>query len=204
MRLPGYNYRNPDPYFFTTCTADRRCLFGEIRDGVMCLNELGRIVQACWDAIPRHFPHVVLDAFQIMPNHVHGIFWIVQVDGHGAGIGPSGALMLPFIPSVGMTYASSLQDRQEYAQTPWPNRSIPRGPKSGSAGAIIGSFKSAVTRLVNRERRLPGTVVWQKNYHERIIRTQASLERIRRYIALNPINWYTDRNRHHVNSSNDR
>lgn len=48
-------------------------MFGKIVDGTMSLSECGRIVDECWHEIPGHFPHVELDEFVIMPNHVHGI-----------------------------------------------------------------------------------------------------------------------------------
>jgi REP element-mobilizing transposase RayT len=55
------------------CVHERRCLFGRVSDGEMILNATGRIAAARWCDIPAHFPAVCLDAFVIMPNHVHGI-----------------------------------------------------------------------------------------------------------------------------------
>ena len=78
MRLQEYNYSSSGTYFVTICTSNRKCLFGDIVDGKMLLNELGRIARQCWWAIPDHFPHAQLDVFVIMPNHVHGIIWIVD------------------------------------------------------------------------------------------------------------------------------
>jgi putative transposase len=60
----------------TICTRDRVCVLGEIVDGEMRLNDAGEIAQRCWEEIPRHFPLVELDAFVVMPNHVHGIIVI--------------------------------------------------------------------------------------------------------------------------------
>lgn len=187
LRLPGYDYSSPDAYFFTTCTRNRECLFGRVRGGEMCLNEFGLAVEDCWNELPRHFTNVVLDAFQIMPNHVQGIFWIVD---RPTGVSPP---TMARVPSVGMTHASSLQDRITYARAVNPPLSPARGPRSGSVGAIIGSFKSAASRLINRSRDCAGTTVWQYNFHERIIRAQSSLERIRRYIENNPRYWSRDR-----------
>ena len=78
IRLQGYDYSSPGAYFVTMCTHNRECLFGEIANGKMRLNELGKIASQCWLAIPDHFPHARLGAFVIMPNHVHGIIWIVD------------------------------------------------------------------------------------------------------------------------------
>ena len=78
IRLPGYDYSRAGAYFVTICVQDRACLFGDIADGVMRLNDAGRVVERCWHEIPIHFPHVELDEFVIMPNHVHGIIVIVE------------------------------------------------------------------------------------------------------------------------------
>lgn len=44
LLLSGYDYSQPEAYFITTCVKDRQCVFGEIRDGQMHLNEWGKIV----------------------------------------------------------------------------------------------------------------------------------------------------------------
>ncbi len=89
VRLRGFDYRQNGAYFVTICTQNRIPLFGEIIDGEMRLNAAGQIVQATWDNLPNHYPHIELDAWIIMPNHVHGI--IVLVDPHdvGAGLKPA-------------------------------------------------------------------------------------------------------------------
>jgi putative transposase len=81
LRLKGYDYTQPGAYFVTICTQDRICLFETIVDGKMNLNEAGQMVEKCWKEIPTHFPHVVLDQLIIMPNHVHGILFIVDLAG---------------------------------------------------------------------------------------------------------------------------
>ena len=59
----------------------RECLFGEIVNGEMKLNDIGKIADDCWRAIPEHFPYVELGAHTVMPNHVHGIIVIADFDG---------------------------------------------------------------------------------------------------------------------------
>ena len=78
LRLPGYDYSLPGAYFITICTHRHECLFGNIIDGRMGLDDVGRTVHACWNEIPDHFPYVTVDEFVVMPNHVHGIFFIVD------------------------------------------------------------------------------------------------------------------------------
>ena len=73
IRLRGYDYTLAGAYFVTICTQARVCLFGDIVVDKMRLNAAGQLLQAAWDALPDHYPHVELDEFVIMPNHVHGI-----------------------------------------------------------------------------------------------------------------------------------
>ena len=60
-------------YFVTICTRDKVCLFGSIVKDTMQLNALGSLIENCWRGLPMHYPHVGLDEFVVMPNHVHGI-----------------------------------------------------------------------------------------------------------------------------------
>lgn len=81
MRLKGYDYAQGGAYFVTVCTYNRECLFGDVQDGKIQLNDAGRMVEQCWLSITDHFPQVNLDAFVVMPNHVHGV---IVINGVGA------------------------------------------------------------------------------------------------------------------------
>ena len=85
LRLRGYDYSRTGAYFVTMCTQNRANLFGKIVKNEMRLNVYGRMVQEVWNGLPWHYPHVVLDAFVIMPNHIHGIV-VLSV---GAGLKPA-------------------------------------------------------------------------------------------------------------------
>ena len=65
-------------YFVTICTWDRLSIFGKITQGRFTPDAYGIVVQACWDQLPSHFPRIQLDAFVVMPNHVHGILFIQE------------------------------------------------------------------------------------------------------------------------------
>ncbi|BCX13327.1 MAG: hypothetical protein KatS3mg067_2265 [Thermosynechococcus sp.] len=84
IRLKGYDYSQAGAYFITICTKDRACLFGEVVDGEMRLNDFGQVVHGVWNNLPNHYAGVEMDAFVVMPNHVHGIVVIV-----GAGLKPA-------------------------------------------------------------------------------------------------------------------
>jgi REP element-mobilizing transposase RayT len=81
LRLKGYDYSQAGAYFVTICTQNRECTFGGVDDGELRLNDAGRVVWSVWDELPPRFPGLELDAFVVMPNHVHGIIVIV-----GAGL----------------------------------------------------------------------------------------------------------------------
>lgn len=73
IRKKGYDYAQNGTYFITVCAYNRACLFGEINDGIMHLNDGGKMADECWRGIPVHYPFVSLFEFMVMPNHVHGI-----------------------------------------------------------------------------------------------------------------------------------
>ena len=77
IRLQGYDYSQPGLYYLTLSTRDRLCIFGEIRNNKMVLNDIGHHAEKCWLQIPTHFPNTVLHEYIIMPNHLHGIVEIV-------------------------------------------------------------------------------------------------------------------------------
>lgn len=86
LRLNNYNYSWPGAYFITICSYKRECLFGKINDHFMRLNNFGKIVQKCWDQIPGKYKNVKLGDFVIMPNHIHGIIWIVGAIHESSGM----------------------------------------------------------------------------------------------------------------------
>ncbi len=85
-RLKDYDYSHPGAYFITICTKKRHCLFGEIQNEEMKVNDYGEIVRQTWLDLPQHYPNVQLNAFVIMPNHIHGIVFLEDV---GAGLKPA-------------------------------------------------------------------------------------------------------------------
>src|SRR5215470_15321429 len=78
IRLRGYDYTRAGAYFVTICTYQRACILGAIEDGVIALSPSGQIVEQCWRSLAHHCLYVELDAFVIMPNHVHGIIVITD------------------------------------------------------------------------------------------------------------------------------
>ncbi len=92
IRLHGYDYSQAGAYAVTACTHGQASLFGRIANGEMRLNAAGRLAESVWDGLPGHYPHVALDAFVVMPNHVHGIIILADADQPppvGAGFKPA-------------------------------------------------------------------------------------------------------------------
>jgi putative transposase len=179
IRIKEYDYAQAGAYFVTIVTYQRDCLFGKIENEIMVLNDFGKIADECWRAIPEHFQNVELGAYVIMPNHVHGMVVIRDDES-----------------------ASDAVDTQHVGATHWvaptnPN-ARPNGPKRGSLGAIIGSYKMAVTRQIQHKHNATG--IWQRNYYEHIIRNADEANRIHLYIEANPAQWDTD----DENPSNNR
>ncbi len=85
IRLPGFDYSQAGVCFVTICAFERRCLFGRMRDDAVDLSAIGRIVQACWLKLPQRFAHAELDAYVVMPNHLHGILLLQRTPRREAG-----------------------------------------------------------------------------------------------------------------------
>ena len=191
IRLKGYDYSRPGAYFVTICTQDRQCLFGKVVDGEMRLNRLGAIAHQCWQNIPGHFPHVALDTYVIMPNHVHGIIWIVN--------DPNEPTNDVGAKTVGAKNFSPLRS-PNHAHGQWTNDDSPRPlGTSKTIGSIVRGFKIGVTKWARQHGNIP--VVWERNYYEHIVRDENELNRIREYINNNPLNWAMDQDNPNVRTT---
>ena len=78
IRLSGYDYASAGAYFITVVVRGGLCLFGEVVDGEMRLNGAGEMVRRVWEGMEERFAYVVVDAYVVMPNHVHGVVFLGQ------------------------------------------------------------------------------------------------------------------------------
>jgi putative transposase len=198
IRLQGYDYTQPGAYFVTIVTQGRVPLFGEIVNGEMQLNSTGRLVHTEWQRQAHRFPNLQLDAFVVMPNHIHAILVIAEsVRATHPSSPRTSSAHEPLPDDVWNTIDGSPlpagsplphpNDTQHTPNAPF-SLSHPNGPPPDSLGAFIGQFKSRITK------RLRLTVpVWQRNYYEHIIRDDAEWDQIRQYILDNPLRWADDR-----------
>jgi len=172
IRLKEYDYTQPGAYFITMCAYQRMHVFGEVVNGEMILNETGKIARAEWFKTAELRPYVELyeDEFAVMPNHAHGIIWIVDEAGIRQPIGI----------------------RQRRIPTNKTPEKFGR-PVKGSIPTIVRAYKSAVTYAVNGAQNMRGAVLWQRNYYEHVVRSNRELNNIGWYILNNPLNWQLDR-----------
>lgn len=183
IRLKGYDYSRAGVYFITTVVKNRECILSETHDGEVILSALGEIVNRCWNNIPMRFPSVKLDAFMIMPNHIHGI--LILTDNVGATL------------AVAQDRTAVNQDRARASLA----------PTRPTLGNVIGAFKSLCTiawldHIKRNNLKLVGKF-WQRNYYEHIVRNEMELNRIREYIASNPARWEFDRENLNAQSLQD-
>jgi putative transposase len=180
VRWAGHDYARAGAYFVTICTHGHVCLFGRVVGEAMELNAAGRTVERCWCGIPGHFSQVELDAFVVMPNHVHGILIVMDADcGQCVGTNDAGA-----------NDDSPLPPGERGTITPMHHRIARTRGTSNTVGSIVRGFKIGVTTWMRRNTKISD--VWQRSYYEHVIRDQRSLQRIRRYITDNPATWAQD------------
>jgi putative transposase len=176
IRLREFDYSQPGAYFVTLCASNKECLFGQVVDGQMRMNAIGEIVHEEWFRSGRIRLEIELDAFVVMPNHIHGIVRIVGAHGVRPNVGANGVCPI----------GDDIRPKEGERRSPLPMR--PR-----SVASFVAGFKSATTRRIRELRATMCRSVWQRNYYEHIVRNERELSQIREYIATNPLRWAFDR-----------
>ena len=182
-RLKGYDYSSEGAYFITICTKNREHLFGEIVDGRLQETEQSKICMDCWNDLPNHYDNCVLDAFIIMPNHVH-IIIIIRNRDDDDGVRMRVETGLKPVSTMPHTNTMSHTNTMPHTNT---NNAYP-------LSEIIRGFKTFTARKINIYQNTPGKPFWQLRFHDHIIRNEKALNHIREYIGNNQINWENDRN----------
>ncbi len=168
IRLKNWDYSSGGNYFVTICCHERISYFGKIENNAINLSEIGSVASKFWIEIPKHFPHVKLDEFIIMPNHLHGIIILDY-----SLVGTCHGMSLP------MPHDVTGHHKNEFSK-----------PLKNSISIIINQFKSSVKRWCNNNGHV--NFVWQSRFYDHIINDQASMENVRAYIKNNPLNWSGD------------
>jgi REP element-mobilizing transposase RayT len=187
IRLKEYDYSQPGEYFVTICTHNHECTLGEIINGEMRLNEIGKIVEEEWLRTAIIRPDIQLDLYVIMPNHIHGIIVLNEGRGTLKSNNPVGAnCHSPQKETQNNPFNNGAYIDGAYNDTPL--RNMFRSP-SNTVGAIVRGFKSATTKRINEKRGASGIPFWQRNYYDRVIRSDNELNNIRDYIRNNVLQW---------------
>jgi putative transposase len=179
-RLPEYDYTAPGAYFVTVCVQHHLSLLGALDNGIIVPTAAGAMILRIWQRIPSKFPTASLDVLAVMPNHLHGIILLNdQPPPAPQSVGADPCVC----PHAGRTH--------RFAPTKLGGQGHP------SLGRIVQWFKTITTNAYIRGVRecawppFPGRL-WQRNYHDRVIRNERELRAVRQYIHDNPARWPDD------------
>ena len=192
IRLKSHDYSRVGVYFVTVCTQNRECLFGDIVNWGMILNEFGQIAHNMWKKIPDRYSNVELDIFRIMPNHMHAIIVIGDTNENiivGAPLAGAQKTTTRAGASPAPTIMNDIVNDVDTAKTISGACAMPK-----TIGDVVGSYKSMVANECLKTYKSKDTFrgkMWQRNYYEHIIRDD-ELNRVREYIANNPAQWEMD------------
>ena len=163
-RLKNYDYSNVGAYFITVCTKNRDPFLSTITVGDgsavpqnkinarpqnktavpnIILTPLGQIVENHINMMSEKYPNTKIDAYVIMPDHVH----MVLVINHG------------------------------------------RANPAPTVGNIMGWFKYMTTKMMANKCETSDNRLWQRSYHDHVIRDEQDYLNICQYIADNPMRW---------------
>lgn len=152
----------------------------------MKLSDIGILADVFWYEIKNHAKNILLDAFIVMPNHIHGI---LILDGNFVGdefrdkaveCGRDKACLVP----TDDTNKSTNIKLKIIGQIRFQNQG------KNTVSSIIGSYKSAVSKHAHR---MGYEFKWQSRFYDHKIRDDESLKRIQNYIILNPQKWNNDK-----------
>lgn len=179
-RIPHYNYSSNGFYFITICSQNMECLFGKAEQGELQLNTAGKMIESQWLKLPGRFDFIQFHEFVVMPNHFHGLIEIVGEPLAGSG------------DNANIGHCDNKRIGQQYRHLKRPQGIVP------TVSEIVGAFKSQTTneyiKLVKQFLLPPfNKRVWQRSFHDHIVRNEESLLIIKEYIENNPAKWSLDR-----------
>jgi REP element-mobilizing transposase RayT len=206
-RLKNWDYSHGGIYFLTICAFQKQCLFGEINNTEMILNENGKIIEnelvksieirKTWN----------FHAWVIMPNHIHLLVEILENENNNTQINQNVDTHSSAYPNKNnqnvdthcCVYPNKSNQNVDTHSSAYPHKNnqnidtknnLHRKPKSISS--FVAGFKSTTTKKINILNNTPEKPIWQNNYYDHIVRNYESLEKIYNYIIDNPLNWEND------------
>ncbi len=181
QRLKGYDYTQAGAYFVTICCYDMLLRFGAVEgegeDARMALNDFGLVAYEEWLGLASRFPNVELDVFQVMPNHMHAVFFLKTI----------------FEPVEVHGSAGVIDQRDRAGASPAPTVSdIVGAYKSIVANKCLDIFKEINSETVKLYNESMGKL-WQRNFYDSVISDDQAYQNIASYIINNPKNWKQDK-----------
>ncbi|MCY3668465.1 MAG: transposase [Gemmatimonadetes bacterium] len=155
----------------------------------MHLSEAGRLAQAVWEDLPHHYPHVQIDVWVIMPNHMHGIIILTEVQATEDDMQSGADPKTDVGAKTNMGIKTNMGTKTDVGAGLKP---APTAPTRHGLSEIVRAFKTFSARRINALHNTVGTPFWQRNYYEHVIRNESALDRIRQYIVDNPARWRED------------
>ena len=193
-RLLHWDYGADGYYFVTICAKGGVHYFGEVINGKMNLNKIGYIVKKYFREIPRHYKHMKLDSFIIMPNHIHGILKIINkpaARNRAVGLPGNTNNRVETHNCASLRRQNGCDENQTRDCALLPLYKNQFGPQSKNLAAAIRAFKSSVKKFANQNN---FEFQWQARFYDHIIKDETALFNIRDYIKTNPEKWERDRN----------
>lgn len=206
LRLKGFDYSREGAYFITICCQDRKHRFGKVIDGIMHLNDCGKIAHDEWEVLIARYPHCHFDVFQIMPNHMHGI---VVIGGSTFAVGryndhQDDYLIIPEMDHRNIDELDHPMDEEDHPNL--DDGTTARVVRAGLAAAsfsepgiqnasisdMMGAYKSIVSVKCLEIFKAKGEIMgkfWQRSYDDKIIRDERAFSNISNYIVNNPKKW---------------
>jgi len=173
-RLKDFDYSSNNAYFITVCLHNRLKLFGEIVNEKMILSDSGKMIERFWLVLQNKFPHVLLDEYVIMPDHIHGIIMVFNDNYVGDD--------LCVVPKEKVSKHMGLKDKH----TGLSLQKIIQWFKTMTTNEYIKGVKKNLFVPFNKK-------LWQRSYYDRIIRSEEELNKIREYIYFNPVKYGFER-----------
>lgn len=197
--MQAYDYAQPGAYFITICTEYRVCRFGTVHDGEMVVNEIGQRVTTSWSGLEERFG-VGVDALVVMPNHLHGVLVFGGTDQGGHDVGKSIRIGASIYRDGSQVQTEGGHDGGGHGGAgPYGDGSPARqqhGAEALTLSEVVRRFKTYTANqaraILEQEHPLARIKLWQRNFHEHVIRNERELHAIREYIANNPLHWHLD------------